>query len=231
MDVDSTVSGIEGIDELARRRGRRVAASVAALTTRAMAGEVALETVYRLRLERVRPGAKELAWLARRYLEELLPGMRGLVRSALRSGIEVRLLSGGIRQALLPLARALGLREDAVAAVEIRLDARGRYAGFDERSPLSRADGKRTLLRRIGSGRRPRTLLVGDGATDLAARPAVDAFCAFTAVVSRPSVVSGADHVARSVADLVTLLGLPDGAEPRENEDRGRTARRSGRRR
>lgn len=234
LDVDSTVSAIEGIDELARKRGPRVAAAVAALTTRAMAGAVRLEAVYRRRLEQVRPGRRELAWLARRYVARLVPGMRRLVRDAQRAGIEVRLVSGGIRQALLPLARKLGLAEDAVAAVAVRLDARGRYAGFDARSPLVRADGKRTLLERLAAGRRQRTLLVGDGATDLAARPAVAAFCAFTAVVSRPAVVAGADHVARRVADLITLLRLPGGATRRaavKAGGGGRTARRSGRRR
>lgn len=207
FDVDSTLSAIEGIDELARLRGVDVCAAVSALTERAMRGELPLEAVYGERLRLAQPGARELAQVGELYVRRLLPGMRGLVAELLRAGVEVRLVSGGLRPALLPLLVALKLPGDALDAVDVRLDARGRYLGFDQRSPLARADGKRTLLARRRARDR-RTLLVGDGATDLAARPEIDAFCAFTAIASRAAVVAGADHVAHSVTALRTLLGL-----------------------
>jgi len=47
FDCDSTLSTIEGIDELAALIGVGVdGAEIAALTERAMAGEIALEEVY-----------------------------------------------------------------------------------------------------------------------------------------------------------------------------------------
>jgi phosphoserine phosphatase len=53
-------------------------------------------------------------------------------------------------------------------------------------------------------------LLVGDGATDLEARPALDAFAAFTGVVCRETVVAGADFVLRgpSLTELLPYCGI-----------------------
>ncbi len=203
FDVDSTLSTIEGIDEMARIRG----ADVSALTDRAMRGEVPLESVYGERLALVRPDAELLARVGALYVERLTPGAAALVQDLLGAGVEVLLVSGGIRQAVLHLAASIGIAPERVHAVDVRLDEAGAYAGFDEDSPLARAEGKRTLLARL---RRPRlrTAFVGDGATDLAAAPAVDLFVAFTGVAERASVVSGAAAAVRTLDELRPLLGL-----------------------
>jgi phosphoserine phosphatase len=203
FDVDSTLVAIEGIDELAKWRG----VDVAALTERAMRGEVALEEVYGLRLARVRPGVRELARLGALYVWRLLPGAAATVAALRRAGVEVRLVSGALRPALLPLMRKLRIDGSRVAAVDVRFDRSGAYAGFDELSPLTRADGKRAVVAATLPKRR--TAFVGDGATDLAARPAVERFVAFTGVASRPAVVAGADAVAHDFRALRRVLGLP----------------------
>ncbi len=85
----------------------------------------------------------------------------------------------------------------------------GSYRGFDTESPLARAGGKRTWIE--GSGLpRPR-LLIGDGATDLEARPAVDCFAAFIGVIERPEVSRAADVVLRGPSlDQVLELDADD---------------------
>ena len=70
FDCDSTLSTIEGIDELAGP----LRDELRALTDRAMAGEVSLEEVFGLRLERVRPTAEAVEYIGRRYVETLVPG-------------------------------------------------------------------------------------------------------------------------------------------------------------
>src|SRR5687768_16471217 len=76
LDVDSTLSGIEGIDWLAARRGPEVAAQIATLTERAMDGAVPLDAVYGERLAIVRPTHAEVAELARAHPDALAPGAR-----------------------------------------------------------------------------------------------------------------------------------------------------------
>ena len=191
LDVDSTLCGVEGVDWLAARRGPEVALEVARLTERAMSGELSLEAVYGARLEMIRPAAVEITALALEYRRALAPGAARAVAALLRRGVRVALVSGGIREAILPVAAGLRIPPGDVHAVSVRFDAGRLYAGFDAASPLATHGGKLTVVRALGLPRP--TLAVGDGATDAAVRPAVDCFAAFTGFVHRAPVVAAAD--------------------------------------
>lgn len=209
LDWDSTVSRIEGIEHLARARH----AEVVAMTEAAMRGEVPLEEVYGRRLEIVRPSRAQVEALAREYLATLVPDAQELVAALHAAGIEVRVISGGLRPAVAPAAETIGIPANAVAAVDAYFTETGEYAGFDSTSPLARAGGKREVLEQWRHELPRPIMLVGDGATDLEARPAVDRFVAFAGVVERPNVVAAADAVIRA-ASLAPVLALALGAEP-----------------
>ena len=202
FDCDSTLSAIEGIDELAGAHR----AEIQALTDAAMRGEIALEDVYGRRLEIVRPSRERVEQLARRYVEALVPGARELVRALRAARVLVRVVSGGLRPAVLPMTRTLGIDDDVVAAVDVRFDADGAYAGFDADSPLTRSDGKAAVLRGWLPELVAPVLMVGDGVTDLEARPPADMFAAFTGVVARERVVSAADFVAANMEEIGALV-------------------------
>ena len=204
LDIDSTVSGIEGIDRLAERRGDAVARRVADLTKQAMQGTIPLEQVYRARLDAIRPRHDDIEALARAYVDELAPGCAESISKLRRAGVEVVLVSSGIRNALLRLALELQFDVGDLHAVDVRFDPGGAYTGFDSVSPLTRSTGKHTLLARLPLARP--LLMVGDGATDLATRGAVDSFAAFTGFVSRESVVRQADVVIPSFAELAAFV-------------------------
>lgn len=204
LDVDSTLCALEGIDWLARQRGGDVASRIADVTERAMNGEIALEAVYGRRLEIVAPDAELLDRLASEYLQSFVPGAEQAVAALRDAGVELAVVSGGIRRALLPLVERLGLAEHRLRAVDLYLDEQGRYSGYDRSSPLTTDSGKAGEVRALALPRP--TLLVGDGNTDLAARPAVDAFAAFTGVARREHVVAQADHVIDSFDQLITLV-------------------------
>ena len=82
----------------------------------------------------------------------------------------------------------------------------GSYASFDAASPLAATGGKRIAIQRWNVDRP--ALMVGDGTTDLEARPAVDLFVAFAGVIERPNVVQAADVVIRanSLAPLLPII-------------------------
>ena len=204
LDVDSTVSGIEGIDWLARRRGDIVARKIASLTDEAMRGVIPLEKVYGARLEAICPGREDVAALSRAYLDALSPGCADAITSLRGAGVRVILVSGGLRYALLPLALDLGFEPSDLHAVDITFDSAGAYAGFDRSSPLTTSDGKATLIAGLPLPRP--ILMVGDGATDLATRGHVDSFAAFTGFASREDVVREADLVIGSFAELTRVV-------------------------
>jgi len=200
LDVDSTLCGIEGIDWLARRRGPEIARRIAELTGHAMDGSVALETVYGERLAIIRPPLSDIAALSAEYVRTLAPGAEQAIRRLGDAGVEVILVSGGIRRAIEPVALQVGVVKDNLFAVELRWDVDGQYAGFDTESPLVSQRGKLDVVRKL-SLERP-ILAVGDGATDLAMRAGVDGFAAYTGFVARPAVVQESDFTVNSYAEL-----------------------------
>ena len=165
--------------------------------------------MYARRLEIIRPTAAEIEALGDAYVQALAPGARDAIDGMRRAGVVLRVVSGGIRGGLLPMTRLLGFADDEVHAVDVDFDAGGRYAGLIS-SPLTTQTGKEAVVRALGLPRR--TLAVGDGATDLAMRPVVDAFAAFVAFVRRPGVVEGADLEVSSFQELAEIAVGPLGA-------------------
>lgn len=73
FDCDSTLSAIEGVDELARRRGPDTYARVEAMTTAAMEGRIPMESVFARRLEIIRPTRADTAAVGQRYVDTVEP--------------------------------------------------------------------------------------------------------------------------------------------------------------
>jgi phosphoserine phosphatase len=201
LDVDSTLCGIEGIDWLAARRSPSVVADVTRLTSSAMNGEVSLETVYSRRLALVAPTREDIAALEMEYTRRIAPGALDAISAMKAAGVDVHLISGGLRPALTAVARSAGIDDDDdVHAVAITFSDDGSYSSFEKDSPLTKQFGKRDVIASLNL-ERP-SLMVGDGITDAEVRPAVDAFAAFTGFAWRPTVVAQADYVVRSFDEL-----------------------------
>jgi len=200
LDADSTIAGIEGIDWLAARRGADVLRAVESLTARAMNGDLALEDVYAERLRVIGATAGDLSALADAYGAAVAPGAADAITALHAAGIGVHVVSGGLRPALLPMTRSLGIADARVHAVEPMADRDGVFR-LAAPSPLTTQRGKEAVVRSLAlTGP---VLAVGDGATDLAMAPAVDAFAAYIGFVRRDAVVAGADFVLDSFASLV----------------------------
>jgi len=201
FDCDSTLSSIEGIEELAAGRPE-LRDEIAALTDQAMSGAIPLEQVYARRLELLAPRRVEVAQIGRLYMETALPHAREVVSLLHALDKEVRVVSGGLMLAVQPFAAWLGVRAERVHAVPIRFDVNEHYLAVDESCPLARAGGKREL---VASWPALSTVMVGDGMTDAEVAPAVSAFVCFAGVVERPAVAELAHAVVRR-PDLAALL-------------------------
>ncbi|MBP6771801.1 MAG: haloacid dehalogenase-like hydrolase [Gemmatimonadaceae bacterium] len=204
FDVDSTLATIEGIDWLAGLRDAAIARECAELTDRAMAGEFPIDAVYVRRLVAIEPTAGELAALGEAYRAAVVPGAAALIAQLHAAGVDVHLLSGGLRVAILPLAAEFGVHADHVHAVSLSEDAHGRFTALDGDQPLATQPGKALVLEALNPIRP--SVIIGDGSTDAAARRATDHFIAFTGVARRESVVAVADAEAPDFATLQSLL-------------------------
>ena len=208
IDVDSTLCGVEGIDFLAARRGPEVMARIVTLTDKAMKGEIPLESIYGHRLTIIRPTRGDIAALATEYERTIAPGAADAIAAMRAAGVRLTLVSGGIREAIVPVATLLGFDDPDVHAVSLRFDESGNYLDFDRSSPLTTQPGKPVLVSAlIDDGRLSRPVLaVGDGATDAKLVGVVNTFAAYTGFARRANVVAVADLEVASFAQLEQIV-------------------------
>lgn len=191
FDCDSTLSKVEGIDELAKEVG--LGKEMAELTDAAMNGELPLEAVYERRLSLISPDKQAVDRLAEQYVDQVVDGAAEVIQELQKKGKQVHIISGGIRQAILPLAEFLGVPFENVHAVEVVFDIDGKYQGYDTESPLARSGGKAEICR-VLSSRRSSLVMIGDGQTDLESKQAGAFFIGFGGVVERKGVRDHSDY-------------------------------------
>ena len=205
LDCDSTLCAIEGIDELARLRGPGVLGQIETMTRHAMDGKVTVDSIFARRLDIIRPTRADLGKVARLYLDNVEPTAKEAMETLRTAGWTAVILSGGFRPAILPLAEYLGI--ERVEAVELFFESRGGYLGYDEESPMTRSGGKPQRIAAIKRELTPvRTVMVGDGVSDLEAMPVVDLFVGFGRYVSRAKVKAEAHCFIRRLDELPDLL-------------------------
>ena len=205
FDCDSTLSAIEGIDELARVRGPEIFAQVEAMTNDAMNGKLPVEAVFGRRLEIIQPRRADVVAVGRRYVETVEPTAKETMAALVARGWTPVILSGGFRAAIQPLADFLGIKR--VEAVDLFFQDDGRYRGYAADYPTTRSGGKPAVIAQLKQEFQPaRVVMVGDGASDLEAKPAVDGFIGFGRYLAREKVRAGADAFIYSLAELPALL-------------------------
>jgi phosphoserine phosphatase len=198
-DMDSTLIGQECIDELADVVG--VGVRVAAITERAMRGEVAFAPALRERVAL-------LAGLPETVIGEVLkeritlnPGARTLVQTMRANGAYVAIVSGGFRQFTGAIRERLGADEDRANTFIIE---GGKLTG-KVIEPILGQDAKLAALKEIAAAMGLTlgdTLAVGDGANDL---PMLQAAGLGVAYRAKPKVAAAADARIEHT-DLAALL-------------------------
>jgi len=201
FDVDSTLVTIEGIDILAGGNPE-----IAKLTAAAMNGEIPLDQVYARRLDAIQPTRDAVEKLGATYAHSLVEGAEETIAALQRAGAIVHLVTAGIAQAILPLADALHVPRRNVHAVSLGFSANGAYEDFDRRSFLTQPGGKELIVRDIRARSHGKAAFIGDGASDLEAKSAVDLFIGFGGVVVRPIVKQNADVYVTSLRDVLQYL-------------------------
>jgi phosphoserine phosphatase len=204
FDVDSTLSAVEGIDWLAAQRGPEIEAWSARLTERAMEGKIPIEAVYSERMRIVKPTLLEVQQLGQVYIERMATRATETIAELRANNIEVVMVSGGLREAILPLAGELGVDQKNVHAVSVFFGQDGAYAGFDDASLLTRQSGKRTIVGQMDL--KGPILAVGDGMTDCEIKSVVQGFAAFIEFTRREAVIERADYVVENFDQLRNLI-------------------------
>jgi phosphoserine phosphatase len=205
FDCDSTLSSVEGIDELGRLRGPEIFRQVEALTEDAMNGKIKIEEIFGLRLTAIRPSQADAALVGRRYLESVEPTAKATVAALAAKGWTSVIISGGFRQAIRPLADFLGISR--IEAVDLHFSPDGSYTGYDASYPSTRSGGKVDIINRLRGEFRPeKVVMVGDGVSDLETAPVVDLFIGFGGFATRERVKREAAAFVTSLAEVTALV-------------------------
>lgn len=219
FDCDSTLSTIEGIDELARLKGKEL--RVGLLTQKAMDGELDLQEVYGKRLRAIQPTRGQLKAIEEMYYETLVPDAQAVLDALRFLEKQVFIISGGLAEPVRGFGKRLGVPSENIRAVELEYNElagewwryyepetqhRQTYLDYDE-GPLTVTSGKPDIINDLSRGKHGRRLMVGDGSSDLATRSVVDLFVGFGGVVARDKVVQESDvfiHT-ESIAPILPL--------------------------
>jgi phosphoserine phosphatase len=198
-DMDSTMIGQECIDELADYVGLKV--HVAAITERAMRGEIAFEPALRERVALLKGLSLSVVDEVIKNRITLTPGGRALVNTMRRNGAYTCLVSGGFTVFTNRIAAMIGFDENRANT----LLADGDKLSGAVAEPILGGEAKLATLLELRERFRldhAETLAIGDGANDLAMVEAAGLGVAYHA---KPKVAEAAqariDH-----GDLTALL-------------------------
>ena len=207
LDCDSTLSSIEGINELARLSDPAIFEEVVNLTNAAMNGDVPLDQVFKKRMEIIRPSLDMVRSVSQCYLVNIVPGAEKLISHARANGWTPIILSGGFEPIIRPLAAHFGIEH--VEAVPLYFDENGIYKGYGEDYPTTRNLGKNEIIKQWNAAMLPeKVIMIGDGTSDLETKPDVDLMIGFGGVVSRDKVKQGADAWITQLDDLILFEKL-----------------------
>lgn len=212
FDFDSTLSSIEGINELARINGKLT--QVSKLTKKAMGGNLKFEDIFFKRLKIIQPTFDDLREVAILYRHSIIPGSKETIAKLKSQGRKVLIISGGYKQAILPSAEYLGINSDDVWAPELAADSRGYLTQINPNHIQPTHTGKRDLINWLKPQKK--VIFVGDGTTDLMTKPVVDLFIGFGGVKVRHKVRKRADHYI-TTKSLLPILDIIKQEESKPN--------------
>jgi phosphoserine phosphatase len=205
-DMDSTMIDQECIDELADAVG--IKAEVAAITARAMNGELDFESALRTRVKLLKGLKVSRMEEVRRERITFAPGGRALVQTMKTHGAFTSLVSGGFTFFADHIGKRIGFDEAMANVLEIDGDT---LAGT-VRSPILGREaklGRLMALMELHDIPVAATLAVGDGANDL---PMLGGAGLGVALHAKPKVAMAVELIGTGVridhGDLTALLYL-----------------------
>ncbi|WP_346894340.1 phosphoserine phosphatase SerB [uncultured Roseibium sp.] len=200
-DMDSTMIRQECIDELAAELGLKE--HIAAITERAMRGEIEFEPALRERVALLKGLAVSAIETVLNTRIQLMPGGRTLVQTMKANGAYCALVSGGFTHFTGAVAAMIGFDENQA---NVLIEEDGTLAGLVQ-EPILGKDAKRRRLEELVAEKNlgfSETLAVGDGANDLAMIERAGVGVAYRA---KPAVGAAAD-MRVDHGDLTALLYL-----------------------
>jgi phosphoserine phosphatase len=106
-----------------------------------------------------------------------------------------------------PIALQLGISVSNIYANNLFFTEDGEYNGFDTNEPTSKDGGKAKVIQElIDKYDYKCVIMIGDGATDMQARPPAKAFIGYGGIIEREKVKNGADWFIKDFNEILSIL-------------------------
>jgi phosphoserine phosphatase len=205
FDCDGTLSAIEGIDELAKKNG--VGQQVSSLTEEAM-GKTGLNlSLYKKRLDLVRPTHEQVIGLGMEYYANRIPDIDAVLSVLTRLNKMVYIVSAGLTPSVTIFGQLLQIPPSHIFAVNLDFDDQGHFLDFDHKSPLVTKEGKRLIVTQLKT-RYDNLAYIGDGLNDYAVYDLVTRFIGYGGIFYRENIAALCSYYIKTklLASLLPLI-------------------------
>jgi D-3-phosphoglycerate dehydrogenase len=214
IDFDSTFTQVEALDILGEislasdpARAEKLQA-IKDITDKGMDGSITFRESLEKRLDILKADKNQIA--------DLIAALRQKVSKSFERNREwlnehskdIYIISNGFKDFIIPIVSEYGILEENVFANEFVYDESGKIVDFNRENPLSKNNGKAETIKNVNL--EGDIYVIGDGYTDyeIKASGLANKFYAFVENVTRPKVVSQADHIAPSFDEILYINKL-----------------------
>lgn len=183
FDFDSTLISCESLEWILKEQleGRpEIKERIHEITLEGLKGAIPFSESLAKRLELARPHRDDVVAFGQKSLEMVTAGMPELIRKYQDDGVDIWVVSGGLRESLLPVCEKLGVEAGQVLGVQLHWGMDGEFLGIDPEDSLSKS--KVEGAAKIASQWSRPSIIVGDAMSDyrLFKQGIVDDFILYT---------------------------------------------------
>ncbi len=173
-----------------------------------MEGSITFRESLELRLEILKASKTQITDLIAALRQKVSKSFERNKEWLQENAKDIYIISNGFKDFILPIVSEYGILKENVFANEFVYDEAGNIVDFNRENPLSKNNGKTETIKNVNL--EGDIYVIGDGYTDyeIKASGLANKFYAFTENVSRPKVVSRADHIAPSFDEILYINKL-----------------------
>lgn len=183
FDFDSTIITCESLELILKDQVKdrpELMEKIHQITDAGIRGKIPFSESLSRRLAIAAPTKEDVEAFGSVAVESITSGMEVYIQRLLKAGVDVWIVSGGIRESLLPVGKKIGIDSTKIFAVQLLWNNENNYAGIDSTDPFSRSkvEGVKGLVLGMASP----IIAVGDAMSDycLLTEELVDHFVLFT---------------------------------------------------
>eukprot|EP01067_Filipodium_phascolosomae_P002791 Filipodium_phascolosomae@DN2490_c0_g1_i6.p1 len=179
------------------------------LTSLGMNGNLSFEESFRQRLHLLQPSKEELAMFVEQNPLKLTKGIKSVIDSCHKAGVPTFLLSGGLTSIIQNVGKKLNIPDDNIMANKLIFDSNGMFSDYDALNLMAQSNGKALAIQTlIDKHHLQKVVMVGDGVTDLQAKPPASVFIGFGGNKVREKVKREADWFIYDFEEMEPLINL-----------------------